>query len=62
MWPKQYVSVGDKIWGRLPSGEIEEYDTVDLYFQAYKQDEDYIYDGMAYLDAIEYPEDFVLTR
>ena len=63
--PKQYVYAGGKVWGRMPCGDILEFDSPFLYFQQYKAEEDEMYDEMARLtadqDLIEVPEDFVLA-
>ena len=63
MYPTEYYMTDTgKVWGRLPSGGIEEYDTPEDYKKAFAEDENAIYDGLAEQEEIsgslELPEDF----
>lgn len=61
MAEKKAVKVDGKIWGRLPCGEIHEYDNMLEYNIAYTAEEDEIVDELARLEAerfIDYPEDW----
>lgn len=64
MWELDYVCHSGKIWGRMPSGEILEYDTISLYQEAYRAEENEIVDEMARLEEEkirDYPEDWRVT-
>ena len=66
MFPYEFIVTNSgKIWGRLPCGEINEYDSVEEYSQAYRKDENDIVDGLAEQEALrmlDFPEDFVMRE
>jgi len=58
---KQSVQVGTKTWGRLPTNEIQEFDSPFLYNQTYEKEYDLYVEDMYQLDnerRIELPEDY----
>ena len=63
MAPECWVEVGDKIWGKMPSWEILEFDTYDEYHLAYTAEENEIADEFARMaeeNFVDYPEDWAV--
>ena len=59
--PKQSVQVGTKTWGRMPTNDIQEFDSPYLYDQMYKREYDMLIDDMYQLEnerMAEMPEDY----
>ena len=58
---EQSVHVGNKVWGRMPTGEIMEFESPYEYQQAYQKEYDLYIDDMYQLEnehVIEFPEDY----
>lgn len=63
MYPakQEFENHGTKIWGRMPSGEIKEFESLFKYRLAYQAELDEFVDEMARLEyerMLELPEDF----
>lgn len=71
MWEKEWAvkeeinpqtgKVQTSVWGRLPSGGIESFESLERYNEAYTADESSIYDGIYEQNNefyVEQPEDF----
>ena len=71
MWEKEWSvkqeinpqtgKLQESVWGRLPSGDIKSYNSLEEYNQAYATDESDIYDGVYEQNNefyVEQPEDF----
>lgn len=50
MCERKYVFAGNYVWGRLPSGEIREYESILEYLNAYKHEEDEVIDELFRLE------------
>lgn len=63
MWPYEFVNTSYGVLGTLPTGEKREFATEEEYREAYRKEEDEIYDFMAeiYANEPEYPEDWSVT-